>query len=160
MNRLLLPIVAPVVALLAACGSEPKPVVDPQVRQQLIAGVEAVKAAATRHDRPAAEAALADLTRSIAAAQAQGRMDPANAGTVLEAADRVADDVRTMDLPAPPPPVTVTVPTPAPQENMDEEQQEQEEDKHKELQDWREELQKRIEEQRKQRLEEREKAGQ
>ncbi|GAA2802803.1 hypothetical protein [Saccharopolyspora taberi] len=151
MKRVLIPLLF----LLAACGSQPRPAVDPQVREQLVAGVDAVKAAATNHDRPAAEAALNELTRAIAAAQAQGRMDPAFASTVLAAADRVAEDVATMDLPAPPPPVTVTVPTPDPdwqeeQQNREEErreEQEKREEEHREQQQkkWEEHLREQLE---------------
>ncbi|GAA4848348.1 hypothetical protein [Saccharopolyspora rosea] len=110
---LLLPLLA---CVLAACGGDPASAVDPQVRGQLIGKVAAVRAAAQRQDRGAAESALADLTRSVAAAQSQGKMDEATARTVLAAADRVADDVRTITPPPPPAPVTITVPTPAPTE--------------------------------------------
>lgn len=110
---LLLPLLA---CVLAACGGDPASAVDPQVRGQLIGKVAAVRAAAQRQDRGAAESALADLTRSVAAAQSQGKMDEATARTVLAAADRVADDVRTITPPPPPAPVTITVPTPVPTE--------------------------------------------
>ncbi|MEV0054183.1 hypothetical protein AB0H34_27215 [Saccharopolyspora shandongensis] len=109
MKRVLLPAFA---LLLAGCGSAPESA-DPQVRQQLSAQVEAVKAAALGNDRPAAEAALAELNRQIATAQAQGKLAPDNARVILTAADRVAEDVRTIPLPEPPQPVIVTV-TPDP----------------------------------------------
>ncbi|MEV0696618.1 hypothetical protein AB0I53_01665 [Saccharopolyspora sp. NPDC050389] len=99
--------------LLAGCGSAPEPV-DPQVRQQLIAQVEAVKTAALANDRAAAESALAELNREIATAQAQGKLNPDNARVILAAADRVAEDVRTIPLPEPPAPVIVTVAPPPP----------------------------------------------
>ena len=134
-------VLVPLLLLLAACGSQPQEAVDPQVRQQLIAGVDAVKTAANSNDRPAAEAALNDLTRAIAAAQAQGRMDPAYARTVLAAADRVSEDVGTLNPPAPPPPVTITVPTPAPEPDEDQADEQQ-----KRLEEHLEEQQKRQEE--------------
>ncbi|PKW19061.1 hypothetical protein [Saccharopolyspora spinosa] len=109
MKRVLLPAFA---LLLAGCGSAPESA-DPQVRQQLSAQVEAVKAAALGNDRAAAEAALAELNRRIATAQAQGKLAPDNARVILTATDRVAEDVRTIPLPEPPQPVIVTV-TPDP----------------------------------------------
>ncbi|QIZ39215.1 hypothetical protein FDZ84_02665 [Saccharopolyspora sp. ASAGF58] len=115
--------------LLAGCGSAPESA-DPQVRQQLSARVEAVKAAALGNDRAAAEAALAELNRQIATAQAQGRLAPDNAQVILTAADRVAEDVRTIPLPEPPPPVIVTV-TPDPPPD-----QQQGNDPGKDQKDW------------------------
>ncbi|MGW5647155.1 hypothetical protein ACWEV3_41195 [Saccharopolyspora sp. NPDC003752] len=109
MKRALL---AALALLLAGCGSAPEPV-DPQVRRQLITQVEAVKTAALANDRAAAEAALGELNREIATAQAQGKLNPDNARVILAAADRVAADVRTIPPPAPPLPVIVTV-TPQP----------------------------------------------
>ncbi|MCI2423918.1 hypothetical protein MOQ72_41615 [Saccharopolyspora sp. K220] len=103
-------LLAALVVLLAGCASQSA---DPQVRQQLIAQVDAVKAAALSNDRAAAEAALGDLNREIATAQAQGTLDPDDARAILAAADRVAEDVRTIPLPEPPPPAVVTV-TPDP----------------------------------------------
>ncbi|GAA0515351.1 hypothetical protein GCM10011581_49170 [Saccharopolyspora subtropica] len=93
--------------LLAGCGA-PEPV-DPQVRQELTARVDAVKAAALANDRVGAEAALAELHREIADAQAQGKLSPGHARTILAAAERVAEDVRTIPPPGPPAPVIVTV---------------------------------------------------
>ncbi|MGI8307277.1 hypothetical protein [Saccharopolyspora hattusasensis] len=116
MKRVLVPAFA---LLLAGCGSAPESA-DPQVRQQLSARVEAVKAAALGNDRAAAEAALAELNRQIATAQAQGRLAPDNARVILTAADRVAEDVRTIPLPEPPPPVIVTV-TPDPPPDVQDE---------------------------------------
>jgi hypothetical protein len=119
MKRLVLPAIA---LLLAGCGSAPE-AADSQVRQQLITRVDAVKAAALGGDRGAAEAALAELNREIAAAQAQGKLNSDSARAILAAADRVAEDVRTIPLPAPPPPmvVTVTPDQPAPDEEAAEE---------------------------------------
>ncbi|MGP4020022.1 hypothetical protein [Saccharopolyspora sp. 5N708] len=114
MRRILL---VALVVLLAGCGSQST---DPQVREQLIARVDAVKTAALHGDRGAAEAALGELNREIAAAQARGTLAPDNARTILAAADRVAEDVRTIPLPAPPAPVIVTVtPNPPPEEPDD-----------------------------------------
>ncbi|MFI0466070.1 hypothetical protein ACH347_18500 [Saccharopolyspora sp. 5N102] len=127
MKRALL---AALALLLAGCGSAPEPV-DPQVRRQLIAQVEAVKTAALANDRAAAEAALGELNREIATAQAQGKLNPDNARVILAAADRVAADVRTIPLPEPPPPVIVTVtpqpPPPAPDAGRDRDDERQEE---------------------------------
>ncbi|WP_190822891.1 putative periplasmic lipoprotein [Saccharopolyspora pogona] len=132
MKRVLLPAFALLpgfALLLAGCGSAPESA-DPQVRQQLSARVEAVKAAALGNDRAAAEAALAELNRQIATAQAQGRLAPDNARVILAAADRVAEDVRTFPLPEPPPPVIVTV-TPDPPPD-----QQQGNDPGKDQKDW------------------------
>ncbi|MBB5152744.1 hypothetical protein [Saccharopolyspora phatthalungensis] len=121
MKRILLPALA---LLLAGCGSAPESA-HPQVRQQLITQVEAVKTAALGNDRAGAEAALAELNRQIATAQAQGRLTPNSARTILAAADRVAADVRTIPLPEPPPPVVVTVTPdqPAPDEQATDDSQ-------------------------------------
>ncbi|MER7014139.1 hypothetical protein ABT324_22185 [Saccharopolyspora sp. NPDC000359] len=111
MKRLLLPVL---LVALAGCGSAPR-AMDPQIREQLLGHVEAVKTAAQHNDRPAAEAALGDLHRAIAEAQARGELATENARTLLAATERVAQDVRTMPLPEPPAPVTVTVePAPPP----------------------------------------------
>ena len=75
------------VALTAACGTQQEPSVNAQTRQQLVSDVRAVKTAASRHDRAATDAALQSLTRRVAAAQAQGRLQPAYARTVLAAAE-------------------------------------------------------------------------
>ncbi|MGW0893898.1 hypothetical protein [Saccharopolyspora sp. NPDC002578] len=96
--------------LLSSCSGAPRTLVEPDVRAALKAAVSEVDSAARRHDRVASEFALAELTRGIAEAQARGRLDPAYARSLLTAADRVAEDVATLPLPAPPPPVVVTVP--------------------------------------------------
>jgi hypothetical protein len=109
MKPILLLTIVPL-ALVAGCASPP-PSVDPQVRGQLLANVAQLKAAATRQDRPGAEATLQALTSEVAAAQAEGKLDAAHARPILAAADRVAADVRTL---SPPAPTIVTVPTPVP----------------------------------------------
>lgn len=109
MRRLLLPAL---LLVLAGCGSSSDQLA-PHTREQLLGHVEAVKAAASAYDRPAAEAALGDLHRAIAEAQARGELDTDAARTLLAATERIAEDVRAMPRPQPPPPVTVTV-TPEP----------------------------------------------
>lgn len=88
-------------ALLAGCGSSTQPM-DPQVRTELLARVAQIRAAATRHDRAAAEAALRALSSDVSTARAQGRLDQAYATSIMAAADRVAEDVRTIAIPVPP----------------------------------------------------------
>jgi hypothetical protein len=100
--------------LLAGCaGPSAQPATDPEMRERLIADVGAVKTAAMRADRSATEAALATLTRDVAAAQAQGKLDPVKARLILAAGDRVAEDARMFPAPAPPT-VVITVPQPVP----------------------------------------------
>jgi FtsZ-interacting cell division protein ZipA len=137
MKRIVLPAIALVPAItlvLAGCGSAPE-AVDSQVRQQLITRVDAVKTAALGNDRGAAEAALAELNREIAAAQAQGKLNSDSARAILAAADRVAEDVRTIPLPAPPPPVVVTV-TPTQPELDEEAAEEREQMLEEQLEQW------------------------
>lgn len=113
MNRVVLVSFAGCAAvLLAACGAEQhQSTVDPKVRASLVAGVNRVESAARNRDRPGAEVALAGLTRDIATRQARGQIDPDTAQKMLAAADRVAEDVRT--LPAQRAPgSTVVVPAP------------------------------------------------
>ena len=93
--------------LLAGCGSQ-QATVDPSARSRLSADVNDVKTAVNTQDRPTAESALGKLNRDIATAQAQGRLDQKTAGVILAAADRVAEDVRTLTPPPPPPPPPVT----------------------------------------------------
>lgn len=101
--------------LLAACGGEQHPsTVDPKVREALVAGVNRVDSAARQRDRTRAEVALAGLTRDIATHQARGQLDPETAQKMLAAADRVAEDVRTLPQPAPPTPPTVVIQMPPP----------------------------------------------
>jgi hypothetical protein len=96
--------------LLAGCGSTSSEyTVDPAVRSNLLGDVSSISAAAQRSDRAESESALARLTRNVAAAQAQGRLDGQTARSILAAADRVSEDVRTF---RPPPPVVITVPQP------------------------------------------------
>jgi hypothetical protein len=105
-----------VVSLAAACGTAPRAVaIDAQTQQQLTADVEAVKAA--QQDRKAAEDALTTLTSHVAAAQATGHLNATQAQSILAAADRIRDDVRTMPTPTPAT-VVLTVPpaTTAPQQ--------------------------------------------
>jgi len=113
MNRVVLVSFAGCAAvLLAACGADQhQSTVDPKVRASLVAGVNRVESAARNRDRPGAEVALAGLTRDIATRQARGQIDPDTAQKMLAAADRVAEDVRT--LPAQRAPgSTVVVPAP------------------------------------------------
>jgi outer membrane murein-binding lipoprotein Lpp len=107
MRRTLLSLLLPI-ALLAGCGSAPT--VDTQVRDQLLTRVAELKRAAAIQDRPGAESALAALTREVAAAQAQGRLDEVRAQPILEAADRVTEDIRTFSSA----PVDIVVPPPEP----------------------------------------------
>lgn len=95
--------------LLAGCGSQPR-AMDPQVRADLKTTTEQLRAAATAQDRSGAESALQRLTSQVAAAQASGKIDPGQARPILAAANRVAEDVQTLEPPAP---VTITV-SPAP----------------------------------------------
>lgn len=113
MNRVVLATFAGCAALLlAACGAEQhQSTVDPKVRASLVAGVNRVESAARNRDRPGAEVALAGLTRDIATRQARGQIDPDTAQKMLAAADRVAEDVRTLPAQQAPGP-TVVVPTP------------------------------------------------
>ncbi|MDA3630211.1 hypothetical protein [Saccharopolyspora oryzae] len=109
MKRLLLPAL---LLVLTGCSSAPDGM-DAQIREQLLGRVDDVKTAALKQDRAAAEAALGELHRAIAEAQARGELATESARTLLTATERVAEDVRTMPLPEPPAPVTVTV-TPDP----------------------------------------------
>ncbi|TDD85681.1 hypothetical protein E1202_20570 [Saccharopolyspora karakumensis] len=101
MNRLL-PVLLLVVFVLVGCGD------DPQVRTRLSARVAQVKAAALAQNRLDTETALAALHREIAEAVADGELDADSAGSIMTAADRVAEDVRTIPAPGSGP-VTVTV---------------------------------------------------
>ncbi|SFT06722.1 hypothetical protein [Saccharopolyspora flava] len=101
MNRLL-PAVVLVGFVLVGCGD------DPQVRAQLGARVAEVKTAALAHNRLDAETALVALHRDIAEAVANGTLDSDSAGSIMAAADRVAEDVRALPAPGSAP-VTVTV---------------------------------------------------
>ncbi|TWG08375.1 hypothetical protein [Saccharopolyspora dendranthemae] len=103
MNRLLPALVLVGVAL-AGCGE------DPQVRARLGARVAEVKAAALAYDRLDAETALAALHRDIAEAVAEGTLDSASAGSIMAAADRVAEDVRTIPAPGSGPVIVTVVP--------------------------------------------------
>lgn len=94
--------------LLAGCGSQQR-AMDPQVSAELRATTAQLSTAATDQDRPAAESALQRLISQVAAAQAAGKLDPADAQPILAAANRVAQDVQTIQPPAP---VTVTVSPP------------------------------------------------
>jgi hypothetical protein len=108
-------VVLGVLALLAGCGSQQQ-AMDPQVRAELRATTAQLGAAANQQDRPGAESALQRLVSQVAAAQAGRKLDPADAQSILAAANRVAQDVQTL---APPPPVTITVsPSPSDQENQ------------------------------------------
>ncbi|MGW1676322.1 hypothetical protein [Saccharopolyspora sp. NPDC002376] len=109
MKRLLLPVL---LLALTGCSSAPEGM-GAQIREQLLGRVDDVKTAAESQDRSAAEAALGELHRAIAEAQARGELATEAARTLLAATERVAEDVRTMPLPEPPAPVTVTV-TPDP----------------------------------------------
>ena len=100
---------------LVACGNQPQDSVHPAARERLISGVQQVRVAVSRQDRPAAETALTTLIRDIASAQARGDLDPASARTILRAADRVSEDVRTMEGPPAAPPVVVRVPVRVPE---------------------------------------------
>lgn len=101
--------------LLTACGGEQHAAsVDPKVRESLVAGVSRVESAARQHDRTGAEVALAGLTRDIATQQALGHLDPESAQKMLAAADRVAEDVRTLPDQPPPTPPTVVIHMPPP----------------------------------------------
>ncbi|GAA2345377.1 hypothetical protein GCM10009854_22760 [Saccharopolyspora halophila] len=80
----------------AGCAGEP---VQPKVRQQLTARVAELKTAALSHDRAGAEAALSSLHREIANAVSAGTLDSEAAGQIMIAADRVAEDVRTIPGP-------------------------------------------------------------
>lgn len=113
MKRVAAPLLA--TALLAGCGhgAQSTAITDPHTRQKIVADVDAVRVAAAVRDRFAAEAALAALTRDVAAGQAQGLVETTRAQTILAAADRVAEDVRTIPLPTPST-VTVTPPPPPP----------------------------------------------
>ncbi len=106
MNRLL-PFLLLVGFVLAGCGD------DPQVRTRLSARVAEVKAAALAQNRLDTETALAALHREIAEAVADGALDSDRAGSIMAAADRVAEDVRTIPAPGAAP-VTVTVNPPEP----------------------------------------------
>lgn len=108
MKRLILCLFA--VTVLAGCGG--KATVDAQIRNRLAADVNAVKMAVNSQDQRGAETALATLNRDIASAQARGKLNPQEAGRILAASDRVAEDVRTFTPPPPPPQVTVTMPPP------------------------------------------------
>ncbi|MEB3367559.1 hypothetical protein [Saccharopolyspora mangrovi] len=101
MNRLL-PAVLLVGLVLAGCGE------DPQVRAQLSARVAEVKAAALAHNRLDAETALVALHRDIAQAVADGTLDSESAGSIMAAAERVAEDLRAIPAPGPAP-ITITV---------------------------------------------------
>ncbi|RRO18177.1 hypothetical protein EIL87_08000 [Saccharopolyspora rhizosphaerae] len=92
---------------LAGCGE------DPQVRAQLSARVAEVKAAALAQNRLDAETALVALHRDIAQAVADGTLAPDDAGSIMAAAERVAEDVRAVPAATGNTPVTVTV-EPAP----------------------------------------------
>lgn len=98
MNRVVLVSFAGCAAvLLAACGAEQhQSTVDPKVRASLATGVNRVESAARSRDRAGAELALAGLTRDIATRQARGQLDPETAQKMLAAADRLAEDVRTL----------------------------------------------------------------
>ena len=100
---------------LVACANQPQNHVDPGARERLTGGVQRIQGAVSRSDRPAAETALTALIRDVAAAQARGEVDAGSARAMLEAADRVSDDVRAMEEPPGPPPVVVRVPAPQPQ---------------------------------------------
>lgn len=100
---------------LVACADQPQNHVDPDARERLTGGVQQIRDAVSRSDRPAAETALTALIRDVAAAQARGEVDAGSARAMLEAADRVSDDVHAMDEPPGPPPVVVRVPVPRPQ---------------------------------------------
>ncbi|TDC88070.1 hypothetical protein E1161_24660 [Saccharopolyspora aridisoli] len=106
MNRLL-PVLLLVGFVLVGCGD------DPQVRARLSARVAEVKAAALAHNRLDTETALAALHREIAEAVADGALDSDIAGSIMVAADRVAEDVRTIPASGSVP-VTVTVEPPGP----------------------------------------------
>lgn len=97
-------------SLLAACSSQSR-VMDPQVRSALSATTAQLTTAATQQDQPAAESALQKLISQVTAAQAAGKLSAADAQPILAAANRVAEDVQTMQPPAP---VTVTVSPPPP----------------------------------------------
>lgn len=127
-----LPVLAVFVAL-AGCGSQDEEALrDEKVRRDLMSHVDKVREAGLRRDRPAAETALAELHRSIAAAQSRGELDTATARTILAATERVAEDVRTMPLPESAPPVTVVVPAPAPDPAAGADEQKEEEQEQKE----------------------------
>jgi hypothetical protein len=85
-------------ALLVAAGCA-RQEVQPEVRQQLTARVAELKTAAMSHDRAGAEAALTSLHREIARAVSSGNLDSEAAGQIMVAADRVAEDVRTIPEP-------------------------------------------------------------
>ncbi|MFC7343766.1 hypothetical protein [Saccharopolyspora griseoalba] len=85
--------------LLAAAGCAGESM-QPKVRQQLHARVAELKTAAMSHDRAGAEVALTSLHREIAAAVSSGDLDSEAAGQIMVAADRVAEDVRTIPQPA------------------------------------------------------------
>lgn len=91
MNRLV-PVALALFAV-TGCASDP---VQPKVRQQLTARVAEVRTAAMAHDRASAEAALTSLHREIADAVSAGTLDSDAAGQIMIAADRVAEDVRTI----------------------------------------------------------------
>jgi uncharacterized membrane protein YgcG len=109
MNRVVLVSFAGCAAvLLAACGAEQhQSPVDPKVRASLVTGVNRVESAARGRDRAGAELALAGLTRDIATRQARGQLDPDTAQKMLAAADRVAEDVRTLPAQSAPGPADV-----------------------------------------------------
>lgn len=100
---------------LVSCANQPQNHVDPGARERLTGGVQRIQHAVSRSDRPAAETALTALIRDVAAAQARGEVDAGSARAILEAADRVSDDVRAMEEPPGPPPIVVRVPVPRPQ---------------------------------------------
>lgn len=93
----LLPAAALVLLASAGCAGEP---VQSKARQQLGARVSELKSAAMAHDRAAAEAALTSLHREIAAGVSNGSLTSDAAGQIMIAADRVAEDVRTIPDPA------------------------------------------------------------
>ena len=119
MGRRTLPAIL-AVALLAAC-SPPSPTIDPQVRNELLAKVAQIRNAATRGDRAAAEVQLRALSSEVSTDETQGRLSAAFAHPILLAADRVAEDVRTL---APPAPVTAITPPPRTAEPPHSQQQE------------------------------------
>jgi len=89
--------------LLAGCGSDPSPRYGSHVREQLRADTAHVRTAADQHDVPAAQAALQQLTRDVAHAQAANHLPRRRARRILDAADAVTADLAALPTPTPTP---------------------------------------------------------